>query len=227
MITGFSNQAELPSGLKRGINYDLNDPTKATLVLEAPSKDFVMVVGDMNNWEIDPDYLMNKTPDGEIFWLEITGLEAKKEYVFQYWVEGNIKIGDPYADKVADPWNDRYIPNSVYPNLPEYTRTGNAIATVLQTDQDPFVWDVTEDIWERPAKEDLVIYELLIRDFIGSHNYQDMIDTLNYIQNLGVNAIELMPIMEFEGNESWGYNPMYFFAIYKYYGTKYDLKVFI
>ncbi len=227
IITGTTSVVALPSGLSKGINYNENDATKATLVLEAPGKDFVLVVGDMNNWEIDPDYLMNVTPDGELFWLELDGLTPKQEYVFQYYVEGNIQIGDPYADKVADPWNDRFIPESVYPNLPEYSRTGNAIATVLQTDQDPFIWDASEDTWERPEKEDLVVYELLVRDFIGSHNYQDMIDTLDYIQNLGVNAIELMPIMEFEGNESWGYNPMYFFAPDKYYGTKNDLKEFI
>ncbi len=227
IITGSTNVAELPAGVKKGINYHEGDPTKATLVLEAPGKEFVLVVGDMTNWEINSDYIMNKTSDGELFWLELNGLTPKQEYVFQYYVEGTIRIGDPYADKVADPWNDEFIPDSVYPNLPAYNRTDNGIATVLQTDQDDFVWAASETSWERPAKEDLVVYELLVRDFIGSHNYQDLIDTLDYIDNLGVNAIELMPIMEFEGNESWGYNPMYFFAPDKYYGSKNDLKEFI
>lgn len=225
-ITSATQEVALPSGLVKGVNYD-NDLTKATLVLEAPGKDFVYIVGDFNNWEIRSEYLMNVTPDGELFWLEITGLTPNQEYVFQYWVDGNIRIGDPYADKVADPWNDSFIPTSVHNEIPNYDKTDYAIATTLETGQTPFNWDSSEDTFQRPDKEDLVIYELLVRDFISSHNYKDLIDTLDYISNLGVNAIELMPIMEFEGNESWGYNPMYFFAPDKYYGKKEDLKNFI
>ena len=226
-LAGNSQELALPAGLVKGINYHDNDDTKVTLVLEAPMKRFVYVVGDFNDWQISSDYLMNKTPDGEMFWLEIDGLTAGQEYVFQYWVEGTITIGDPYADKVADPWNDSFIPASVHNQIPPYDRQDLAIATVLQTAQTPFEWDASEDSWQRPDEQDLVIYELLVRDFIGSHDYKDMIDTLSYLTDLGVNAIELMPIMEFEGNESWGYNPMYFFAPDKYYGTKNDLKNFI
>jgi len=225
-LTGATQEAALPAGLKKGINYH-SDQTKVTLVLEAPGKDFVYVVGDFTNWEINSDYLMNRTPDGELFWLEIDGLTPQEEYVFQYWVEGTITIGDPYADKVADPWNDQYISASVHNAIPDYNKTDYAIATTLQTGQADFQWNASESSWVRPDKEDLVIYELLVRDFISTHNYKDLIDTLDYIQNLGVNTIELMPIMEFEGNESWGYNPMYFFAPDKYYGTRNDLKNFI
>ncbi len=217
---------ELPAGLRKGINYGA-DPTRATLVLEAPGKGFVYVVGDFNGWQMDDAFKMNQTPDGDVFWLEITGLEENKEYVFQYWVDETIKIGDPYADKVADPWNDRFILPAVYPNLPSYTSTSNGIATVLQTGQTPYAWANTENDWVRPDKQNLVIYELLVRDFIGSHDYKDLTDTLSYLKRLGVNAIELMPIMEFEGNESWGYNPTYFFAPDKYYGSKNDLKAFV
>ncbi|WP_420385769.1 alpha-amylase family glycosyl hydrolase [Roseivirga sp.] len=226
VLTGETQVLALPAGLKKGINYH-TDQTKVSLVLEAPGKEFVFVVGDFTNWEVDANYLMNKTPDGELFWIEITGLTAQQEYVFQYWVDGTITVGDPYADKVADPWNDQYIPQSVHGAIPQYDKTDYAIATTLQTGQAEFQWNASEDSWERPAKEELVVYELLVRDFIGTHDYKDLIDTLDYIQNLGVNAIELMPVMEFEGNESWGYNPMYFFAPDKYYGTKDDLKNFI
>ncbi len=225
-LVGATQAQALPAGVVKGINYH-DDLTKVTLVLEAPGKDFVYVVGDFNDWQINSDYLMNVTPDGELFWLELTGLTANQEYVFQYWVDGTITIGDPYADKVADPWNDEFIPASVHNAVPAYDRQDLAIATTFQTGQTPFEWAASEDTWQRPAKEDLVIYELLVRDFIGSHDYKDLVDTLSYLTNLGVNAIELMPIMEFEGNESWGYNPMYFFAPDKYYGTKDDLKAFI
>ncbi|MDN5204652.1 DUF4961 domain-containing protein [Fulvivirgaceae bacterium BMA10] len=217
----------LPGQLREGINYNINDPTRAHLVLLAPGKEFVYVLGDFNNWEISNDYLMKQTPDGEKFWLELTGLTSGQEYIFQYWVDGIIKIGDPYADKVADPYHDKFIPATVYPDLIAYTREADGLATVLQTGQMPYAWGVTEDTWQTPAKEDLVIYELLVRDFIGSHDYKDLADTLSYLKRLGVNAIELMPVMEFEGNDSWGYNPSYFLAPDKYYGTKNDLKAFI
>ncbi len=219
--------AALPAGLRKGINYDPADPTKATLVLEAPGKDFVYVVGDFTNWSANNNYLMNVTPDGELFWLELNGLTAGQEYAFQYWVEGNVKIGDPYADKVADPWNDSGIPETTYPDLLSYNKTEYGVATVLQTGQEAYTWAATEASWTAPQEKELVIYELLVRDFLGSRNYQDLIDTLPYLQRLGINAIELLPIMEFEGNNSWGYNPMYLFAPDKYYGTKNDLKQFV
>lgn len=223
-----ANQVEaLPDNIQKGINYHEEDPSKATLVLEAPGKVFAYVVGDFTDWEVLEDYQMKQTPDGELFWLEVAGLTPGKEYVFQYWVEGTIKVGDPYADKVVDPWNDQYIPAEVYPDLIAYDKTDYQMATVLQTDQEAYDWAVSEESWVKPPKEELVIYELLLRDFLGSHSYTDLTDTLSYLKHLGVNAIGLMPIMEFEGNDSWGYNPAYFFAPDKYYGTKGDLKRFI
>lgn len=219
--------AELPEGMKNGINYDANDQTKATLVLLAPDKAFVYVVGDFTGWQFDDGFQMKQTPDGEYFWLALTDLEPQKEYVYQYWVEGTIKIGDPYADKVADPYNDSRIPADLYPDPVSYNRTADGIATVLQTGQVPYTWRFPEVDGGRPANEDLVIYELLVRDFLKSHSYKDLADTLSYLKRLGVNAIELLPVMEFEGNESWGYNPSYLFAPDKYYGTKNDLKAFI
>lgn len=225
LIANTISQA-LPPGIRDGINYS-SDHTKVTLVLVAPNKIFCFVVGDFTNWALNDSYLMKKTPDGKRFWLEITGLIPGKEYVFQYWVDGIIKIGDPLADKVSDPFNDSFIPASVYPNIPVNTRTSNGVATVLQTMQTPYSWAPTEQSWVAPDKKELVVYELLIRDFLGSHSYNDLVDTLDYLKRLGVNAIELMPIMEFEGNLSWGYNPSYFLAPDKYYGTKAALKKFI
>ncbi len=100
-------------------------------------------------------------------------------------------------------------------------------AAVIQTAQQAYNWQ-TQD-FEKPEKKDLVIYELLVRDFFaaGERNYQNLIDTLSYLKRLGINAIELMPITEFNGNESWGYNPTFMFAPDKYYGTKNKLKEFI
>jgi glycosidase len=214
-----------PSGLQQGVNYNDDDPTKVTLVLLAPGKNFVYVVGDFSDWLVKEELQMKR--DGDYFWVEINNLEPKKPYVFQYWIDGEIKVGDPYAELVVDPWNDQWIPDSVFPDLPPYGRTEFGLATVLETGQDKWNWADTESTWQRPDADHLVIYELHIRDFLNSHSYKDLIDTIDYIKRLGVNAIELMPINEFEGNSSWGYNPSYYFAVDKYYGTKNQLKEFI
>lgn len=218
---------DLPVNVKAGINYDDSDATKVTLVLEAPNKDFVFVVGDFNDWVALDDYQMKKTPNGQYFWLELTGLTPNQQYVFQYWVEEDVKIGDPYAEQTSDPWNDQWIDDSVFPNIPAYDKTEYGFASVLQTGQTPYNWAPSEDTWERPDVNHLMIYELLVRDFIGTHTWKDLEDSLAYIANLGVDAIEILPWNEFEGNESWGYNPAYYFAPDKYYGTKDDLKHFI
>ena len=95
----------------------------------------------------------------------------------------------------------------------------------LQTAQGSYNWQVTN--FKRPLKTDLVVYELLVRDFVSTHDYKTLIDTLGYLKRLGVNAVELLPIMEFEGNDSWGYNPNFDFALDKFYGPKNDLKRFV
>jgi 1,4-alpha-glucan branching enzyme len=215
----------LPSGATRGITYLSN--TKVRFVLEAPGKQLAYVVGDHSDWKTAEQYRMNQTPDSKFFWLEIEGLEKAKPYVYQYWVDAGIKISDPYSDQVADPWNDIFIPRSTFPNPPPYIRNSFGIASVFQTAQQPYVWSTADQNFKPVAKDKMIIYELLIRDFISDRSYTKLIDSLDYLKKLGVNTIELMPIMEFEGNESWGYNPSHFFAPDKAYGTKNDLKRFI
>jgi 1,4-alpha-glucan branching enzyme len=216
--------AQLPAGIKDGINY-INDST-VTLSLYAPYKENAFVIGDFNRWEYDSSGFMQRTPDQTRFWKTITHLQPGKAYIFQYLVDGSIRIGDPYAEKVSDPWNDKFIPEETYPGLLPYpVGKTQGIATVLQTAQSDYNWQIAE--FDRPQKKDLVIYELLVRDFVAKHDYQTLIDTLGYLKRLGINAIELMPVNEFEGNLSWGYNPNYYFAPDKYYGPKDDLKRFI
>jgi glycosidase len=224
VIKSSPSVAALPQGLKPGINYNGQDPTKVTLVLEAPKKEFVYVVGDFNNWLSKEEYLMKVTPDKQTFWIELTGLTPLKKYGFQYWIDGKVKIGDPYSELIADPWNDKFIENTVYPDPYIYDKTENGLATILQTGRPTYTWSSTENTWKKPKADNLVIYELHLRDFLGNHSYKSLIDTLSYIKKLGVNAIEFMPLGEFEGNDSWGYNPSYHMALDKYYGTKDDLK---
>lgn len=211
----------LPAGIREGINYTGNQ--SAVLCLLAPQKDFVYVLGDFNDWDISQDQYMKRTPDGLRYWLELSGLTPGREYVFQYYIDGEIRVGDPYADKISDPWNDQYISSATYPDLIQYPAgKTSGIATVLQTGQVPYNWQ-SGDFTPAPVT-DLVIYELLVRDFSSEHSYKAITDTLGYLEKLGINAIELMPVNEFEGNLSWGYNPSFYFAPDKYYGPKNEMK---
>jgi 1,4-alpha-glucan branching enzyme len=220
-VQGAVPVAPLPLGITEGINY--LDDHSAILCLYAPAKQYVFALGDFNNWLPDESYYMNRTPDGKYYWVQVNNLTAGKEYVFQYLVDGSIYIGDPYANKVSDPWNDKYIDNATYPDIIPYPAgKAQGIATVLQTAQQAYVWTSTS--FDPPAVSDMILYELLIRDFIDKHSFQSIIDTLGYLKRLGVNTIELMPVSEFEGNLSWGYNPNYYFAVDKYYGPANDLK---
>jgi 1,4-alpha-glucan branching enzyme len=214
---------DLPNGIMHGINY-INDST-VTLAFFAPNKDFIYVVGDFNNWVTNSNYYMKRTPDNSTYWLTITGLKPNVEYAFQYLVNGTLLLADPYSEKILESEDDQ-IDNLTYPNLKDYpSGKADGSVSVLEINKQEYVWTATN--YQRPDKQKAVIYELLIRDYLYSHNYQTLIDTLDYLQNLGINAIELMPINEFEYNNSWGYNPSFYFAPDKYYGTEYDLKRFI
>ena len=215
-----------------GINYNHSDPTKALLMLYAGNKDFVYVAGSFNNWQPDASYAMKQDyTRNNKFWIELTGLTPDQIETYQYWVVDKtpltdspilVKTADPYSTLVLSPFDDPYIPSSSYPNLPPYPTGQEREVTVLQTDQTLYDWQVTN--FTKPKKEDLVIYEVLIRDFDGERNFQDLIDRVGYFKNLNINAIELMPVMEFEGNESWGYNVAYHRALDKFYGTEDKLK---
>ena len=225
-VNGGINTAPLPTGVRDGINYE-TDNTAATLVLYAPSKNRVSVIGEFtgSNWTEQSQYQMNKTPDGNYWWLRITGLTPGTEYAFQYLVDGTLKIADPYTEKILDPFNDPGISPATYPNLKPYPVQAAGIVSILQTNAAQYNWQVTN--FSRPDKRKLVIYELLVRDFIANHDWNTLRDSLNYLKNLGVNAVEIMPLNEFEGNNSWGYNPDFYFAPDKYYGTKITLQQFI
>ncbi len=224
----------LPSGLEDGINYNESDPTKATLVLDAPNKDFIYIAGSFNNWQPDASYSMKKNTSGTKFWLELSNLNPGEVYTYQYWVADQtpitnspalVKTADPYSTLVLSPFDDPYIPSSTYPNLPTYPDGQEREVTILQTAQTPYNWQVTN--FTKPTKEDLIIYEVLIRDFDADRNFQNLIDRIDYFKNLNINAIELMPIMEFEGNESWGYNTSFHMALDKFYGTENKFKEFV
>ncbi len=213
-----------PAGRKDGITFE-NNNTEAVFILYAPLKNRVSIVGDFNNWIQTCSGLLQK--DGDYFWKRITGLTPGTNYRFQYIVDDTVRVADPYTELVLDPFNDQYIPAANFPNIPAYPtgKTTGGLVGVINPGEAAYNW--TSNSYVRPDKKDLMIYELLMRDFTAAQNWQTLKDTLNYIKALGFNAINIMPFNEFDGNNSWGYNPAYFFAPDKAYGTKNALKAMI
>ena len=238
--------AALPAGMVDGINYNTSDPTKATLVLNVPLKSFVYVAGSFNNWQPTSAYAMKKdnTSGSTKFWLELTGLTPGQYYAYQYWVcdvvnlpvgsPAIVKTADPYSKLVLSPFDDPEIVTlGVYPGLPVYSTIApgqDREVTVLQTGPSAwwnYTWSAATTNFVKPKKKDLTIYEVLVRDFDSRRTYQDLIDKIDYFKNLKINAIQLMPVMEFEGNLSWGYNSVYHLAADKRYGPPAKFKEFI
>lgn len=213
----------IPNGRTEGVTI-VNNST-IYLQLRAPFKQFVYVLGDFNNWTFDPQYQMKRSPDNQFFWIELTGLDANTEYRFQYSIDfADLRTTDPFVEKILDPWNDPFVSNATYPNLIPYpTGKADGIVGVLQINQPSYSWD-NSYTYNKPPKEDLIIYELLVRDFDAQKNFQSVINRLPYFKALNINAIHFMPLMEFDGNESWGYSTNFFMALDKFYGTKNKFK---
>ncbi|RKD20145.1 alpha-amylase [Pelobium manganitolerans] len=215
-------QTELPAGAKDGVAFTDNG-TAAIVTLYAPDKKSVAIIGEFNSWNRDANK-MQLAKDGKTWFTTIKNLNPESAYSYQFEVDGTLRIADPYAELVLDPENDKYINNGTtikaYP-----TGKTSGMVSVMQAKQSPYTWK--NQNFARPPKNKLVVYELLVRDFVSDHSYQQLLTKLDYLKNLGINAIELMPVNEFEGNLSWGYNPSFYFAPDKYYGTKNDLKQFI
>ena len=228
----------IPAGLVEGINYNTGDATRAILVLDAPGKDFVYVAGSFNSWQPGTAYAMKKdaTVGSTKFWLELTGLVSGTNNTYQYWVIDEtptagspilVKTADPYSTLVLNKDEDPWIPAGNYPNLPVYPVGQDREVTLLQTGQTPYAWSIATTNFVKPEKDKLVVYEVLVRDFDVNRSFQNLINRIDYFKNLKVNAIELMPVMEFEGNESWGYNTSFHMALDKAYGTADKFKEFI
>ena len=224
-----------PANMKEGINYQANG-TEVTFVLydadkQGKHKDFAHIVGDFNNWTLSNTETSQMYRDNtrKCWWITIKNIDPKKEYAFQYYVgmkEGEaIRLADAYAEKILDPNNDKYIREATYPAAQRaYPERAKDLVSVFCTAPDKYNWKHNFQIKEQ---NNLMIYELLLRDFSSTSDLNGAMQKLDYLQSLNINAIELMPVQEFDGNDSWGYNPCFFFALDKAYGTKTRYKEFI
>lgn len=226
--------ASMPAGLNHGIN--IIDNSTVTLVLfdkdkNGNRKDFAHVIGDFNDWTLSNDEKsqMFRDESSGVWWITLSNLDPNKEYAFQYYIGKSggetFRVADPYSRKILDPDNDKYISSATYPHLKPYPEKAIGIVSVFQTKSESYNWQVTD--FEIPDRDNLVIYEMLLRDFSETGDINGALGKLDYLESLGVNAIELMPVQEFDGNDSWGYNPAFFFAMDKAYGTDRMYKEFI
>lgn len=196
-----------PAGVSQIVD---GQPLGATLVenqavfrVWAPHAEAVHVCGDFNNWQRDEIRLVKD--DCGVWGIAVDEVLEGDGYLF------SITAGDDKFDRI-DP-RAREVSNSIGHGIVRHITTGR------QTD------------FQLPSVNELVIYELHLGTFAaddGRHGtFQTAIDRLDHLSDLGINAIELMPIAEFAGDISWGYNPAHPFAVESAYGGPTGLQQFI
>ena len=243
LVSGKDVDMTGPEGLQHGINY-IDDSTVALVLYDRDNQgkphDFCNLLWDENWWG---DVSKPKTPlvyddASGCWWITLTDLNPDKQYKFQYQLgygsDVTVTTFDPYTEILYDRYNDQWISSSTYPGLAEeygdthYGRD-NGFVSAFKINRDEYDWQVED--YDIEDKNDLIIYELLVRDFTdnayGEGSIKAAMGQLDYLQTLGVNAIELMPVQEFDGNDSWGYGTHAYFAMDKAYGTRADYKAFI
>lgn len=225
-------EESIPAGAQHGINY--NEDGSVTFVFYEKDKkgnryDWCYLIGEFNAWERKKEYAMKRDESAGCWWITCNGFESGKEYMFQY-MTGNddvrLRLSDPYSE-ITYSGDDHWISSSTYPYLRQYPSETSGYVSAFEIGRTPYSW--TD--FQIEDKDDLIIYELLLRDFTENGgkegNLKNAMERLDYLETLGVNAIELMPIQEFDGNDSWGYNPNHYFAMDKAYGTREMYKQFI
>jgi 1,4-alpha-glucan branching enzyme len=173
----------------------------------APNAREVYVTGTFNDWQ------ETKTPlasEQNGYWsAEVAEAKAGDEYryMLRRAEEPLLSRIDPYARKVT-------------------SSIGNSII------YDPQAFDWGDDSFQMPPWNELVIYEMHIGTFHDTPDgkpgsFESAMEKLPYLQELGINAIEVMPLAEFPGDFSWGYNPSHPFAVESIYGGPDAFKQFV
>jgi 1,4-alpha-glucan branching enzyme len=202
-----------PGDLRGGVYRNLVQRGTATFLLRAPYKPYVSLVGDFNDWSTRAHPMQT---DGQGTWWTTIADPGRTRYGYYVVVDDDkhVWVGDPYASEVV------------------WTHKGPR-GVLRPTNGAGFRW--TDQGWRTPALRDLAIYELCVRDAAGSWRggrprYGDfgrLVGLLPHLLDLGVNAVELMPIQAFPGDSSWGYNPVFYHAIANTYGGPADFKRFV
>ena len=172
----------------------------------APHAESVSVTGDFNGWYKDADFLDHE--ENGYWGGNVESAKAGQEYKFVLRTpSGELYRKDPYALQLT-----------------------NSIGNSVIYDQEAFDWHGGSYV--TPAWNELVIYEMHLGTFNKTDpyhpgNFYTAIERMPYLRDLGINAIELMPVFEFPGDTSWGYNPAFPFAIEADYGGPDGFKNFV
>ena len=172
----------------------------------APHAEAVWVKGEFNDWS-DTAHPMQRLGDG--YWYgEVAGAQPGQGYKF------GLRNGERTFDRI-DPYA-RQVTNSV----------GHGVIY----DGEAFDWQ--GDDFQLPPHNELVIYEMHIGSFFVAEDgtpgdFELALEKLQHLKRLGVNAVQVMPIAEFAGDYSWGYNPAHIFAVESAYGGPDAFKHFV
>lgn len=227
----------LPADCLYGINCNKPANGDVTLVFSEKNKegnhyDYCYLIGEATGWKRDHAYAMKRDEQKGCWWITLPAdqIDPDKEYMFQYHVgkkdnSKHFRVTDPYTEVVYDGWNDKFIASTTYPNLPQFPEATKQLVSAFKVNRDTYNWQYPD--FKIKDQNDLIIYELLLRDFTKTQDLNGALEKLDYLQKLGINAIELMPVQEFDGNESWGYNVTHYFALDKAYGDRNTYKKFI
>ena len=200
----------VPFGTDDGVTVSGNN---IKIALYAPNKNFISIKGSWNT-EFPNGEIMKLS--GDTLWWYEAELE-NGEYTYQFNVDGEKLIADPWSKNVQ--WE-----NSGGSESADFQEA----LTKFKIGEDSYNW--TDQSFNIPQIKDVIIYEMHLGDFKGDEQstgtYQDLIEKIEngYFLDLGINTIELMPVNEFEGGWSWGYNPTFYMAPESSYGSPEDLK---
>jgi len=212
-----------------------------TFCLAAPGKKSVILIPSWDEYQtLDRNVMKFQDYNGvRYFWVTTSkALPDDTYYPYYYLVDGAIKVADPYARLILDCHSDKWLPDGCFENMPKYPyeKFDDTMLAVYRGDIDDYEWDEATTGFEIPDHRSLVIYELLLRDFTGDGadtdgkhfgTFRTALPKVAYLADLGVNAVELLPVMEFNGNSSWGYNTNAYMALDKAYGSPDDMRDFV
>lgn len=235
-----SSAATYPGGTPRQGAVKNADGT-VTFCIAAPEKTSVILIPSWDDYQtLDKNVMHYQDYQGfRYFWVTTSEkLRDDVYYPYYYLVDGTIKVADPYARLILDNDSDKSLPEACFPDMPRYPyeKFSDTMLAVYRGDIDQYDWDEATLKFQIPDRRSLNIYELLLRDFTGDGSdadgkhfgtFRTALPKVKYLASLGINAVELMPVMEFNGNNSWGYNTNNYMALDKAYGSPADMRDFV
>ena len=173
----------------------------------APHADSVSVTGNFNAWAVDANPMKN---DNGYWYADIPKAKAGSEYKFHIKSQwGEFDRIDPYARQVS-----------------------SSVGHGIVYDSKAFDWG--SDDFQANNWNELVIYELHVGTFNDKTpdsnkpaNFDSIVERFDHLKRIGINAIQVMPVAEFAGDYSWGYNPADIFAVESAYGGPDGFKNFV